>query len=100
MKVEGINLTIILNILKKTTKSSSILGMRKTVSMASHKNHNLGANKSFIIFLTSNLFTYFNDGFILKLKSQSIVYSINESEYIYIVFWNLKVKCTQYEICR
>ena len=33
------------------------------------------------------------------MKSQSIVYLLNGSEHtVYIGFWTLKVKCTQYEI--
>ena len=51
--------------------------------MASHKNHDLGANEGFKTFLTSKLFTYFNGGFTLKMKSQSIAYLLNGSEHIY-----------------
>ena len=57
--------------------------MTKTLAMASHKNHNLGANEGFVIFLTSKLFTCFIGGFTLKMKSQSIAYLLNESEHIY-----------------
>ena len=56
--------------------------MTKTLSMASHKNHNLGANEGSIIFLTSKLL---------------LIYSMEVN--ICIGFWTLKVKCTQYEIC-
>ena len=56
--------------------------MTKTISMVSHKNHNLDANEGFIIFLTSKLITHFIDGFTLKLKSQSITYLLNGSEHI------------------
>ena len=55
--------------------------MIKTLAIASHKNHNLGANEGFQIFLTSKLFTYFNGSFNLKIKSQSIVYLLNESKH-------------------
>ena len=57
--------------------------MAKTLSMVSHKNYNLNANKSFVLFLTSKLITSFIDGFTLKTKSQLIVYLLNESEHIY-----------------
>jgi hypothetical protein len=33
------------------------------------------------------------------MKSQSIAYLLNESEHIYIGFWTLEMKCTQYGIC-
>ena len=50
--------------------------------MISHKNYNLGANEGFVI-LTSKVITCFNDGFTSKLKSQSIVYFLNDSQHIY-----------------
>jgi hypothetical protein len=73
--------------------------MTKTFPMVSHKNNNLSANEGFLIFLTSELLTCFIGDFILKMKSQSIAYLLNESEHIYIGVWTLKVKCTQYGIC-
>ena len=57
--------------------------MTKTLSMVSHKNINLNANESFVIFLTSKLITCFIHGFTSKMKSQSIAYLLNESENIY-----------------
>ena len=59
--------------------------MTKTLSMASHNNYNLNASDNFVIFLTSKLFTCFIGGFTLKMNSQSIVYLLNENEYIYIL---------------
>ena len=56
--------------------------MTKTFSMVSHKNYNLNANESFVIFLTSRLTTCFIDGFTLEMKSQSTAYLLNESEHI------------------
>ena len=57
--------------------------MTKTLSMVSHKNFNLNAKRGFCHILTSKLITRFIDGFTSKRKSQSIVYSLNESEDIY-----------------
>ena len=51
--------------------------------MVSHKNQNLDANEGFVIFLTSKSFTCFIGDFTLRMKSQSIVYLLNESEHIY-----------------
>ena len=48
-----------------------------------YKNYKLGANEDFVIFFTSNLITYFIDGFTLKMKSQSIAQFLNESEDIH-----------------
>ena len=56
--------------------------MTKTISMLSHKNHNLDANEGFMTFLTSKLIIHFIDNFTLKLKSQSIAYLLNGSKYI------------------
>ena len=56
--------------------------------MVSHKNYNLNANESFVIFFTSKLITCFIDGVTLKIKSQSIAYLLNENEQIYWI-WNL-----------
>ena len=72
--------------------------MIKTLSMASHKNHNLSASEGFIIFLTSKLFTYFIGSFTLKMNpNQLLIYSVKVN--IYIGFWTLKMKWTQYGIC-
>ena len=57
--------------------------MTKTLSMASHKNYNIGANESFVIFLTSELITRFIDNFTLIMKSLPIAYLLNGSEHIY-----------------
>ena len=51
--------------------------------MVSHKNYNLNANEGFAIFLTSELNTWFIDGFTLKMKSQPIAYLFNGSEHVY-----------------
>ena len=71
--------------------------MTKTLSMVSHKNYNLNAKWGFCHFLTSKLITCFIEGFTLRRKSQSIAYLLNGSEHsVYIGFWTLKPKCTQY----
>ena len=57
--------------------------MTKTLSMASCENYNLNANEGFVIFWTSKLNIRFIDSFTLKMKSQLIVYLLNESEHIY-----------------
>ena len=57
--------------------------MTKILSMVSHKNHNLGANENFVIFLTFKMITCSIGGFTLKMKSQSNAYLVNESEHIY-----------------
>jgi hypothetical protein len=62
--------------------TTELLIMTKMLAVASHKNHNLDANEGFIIFLTSKFFTFFNGGFNLKMKSESIVYLLNESKHI------------------
>ena len=36
------------------------------------------------------------DNFTLIVKFQPIIYLLNESERIYIGYWTLKMKCTQY----
>ena len=43
--------------------------MTKALSMVSHKNYNLNADKGFVIFLISKLITWFTGGFTLKMKS-------------------------------
>ena len=63
--------------------------------MASHKNHNLGANVGFMIFLTSYLFTCFIGSFTLKMKSESIAYLLNGSEHIY---WILNLEGEMHSI--
>jgi hypothetical protein len=52
--------------------------------MLSHTNYNLNVNEDFESFMTSKLSTCFIDGFIFGMKSQSIVYLLLESVYIYI----------------
>jgi hypothetical protein len=69
--------------------------MTKPLSMVSHNKYNLSANEAFVMFLTSKLITCFIDGFTSKRKSQSIAYYSMEVN-IYIGFWTLKMKCTQY----
>ena len=56
--------------------------MTKTLSKVSHKNYNLNANESFVMFFPSKLITSFIDGFTLKMKSHSIAYLLNGSEHI------------------
>ena len=65
--------------------------------MVSHKNYNLNASDGFVIFLTSKLITCFIEDFTSKMKSQSIAYLLNGVN-IYIGFWTLKMKHTQYEL--
>ena len=48
------------------------------------------------MFLTSKLIACFIDGFTSKRKFQSIVHLLNMNWNIYIGFWTLKMKCTQY----
>ena len=63
--------------------------------MVSHKSYNLNANEGLVMFLASKLMTCFIDGCISKIKSgESFIYSMEVN--IYIGFWTLKVKCTQY----
>ena len=69
--------------------------MTKPLSMASHNNLNLGA-WGFCMFLTSKLITCFIDGFTSKREFQSIVHLLTMNWNIYIGFWTLKMKCTQY----
>lgn len=47
------------------------------------------------MFLTSKLLTHFIDGFILKTKSQFIVYLLNDNEHIY---WILNLEDEMYSI--
>ena len=63
--------------------------MTKSLSMVSHKNHNLNANEGFAMFLTSKLI------FTLKIKSQSLAYLLNESEHIY---WTLDLEDEMHSI--
>ena len=56
--------------------------MTKTLSMVSLKNYILSAIYAFVIFFTSNLISYFIDGFTSKVKSQSIFYLLDGSEHI------------------
>jgi hypothetical protein len=63
--------------------------MTDTLSMVSHKNYNLNANESIVIFLTSILITWFIGGFTLEMKSQSITYLLYGSEHIYWI-WDLE----------
>ena len=63
--------------------------MTKTLSIVSHKNYNLNANEGFVIILISKLITWFIGSFNLKMKSQSIVYLLIESEHIYWI-WDLE----------
>ena len=65
--------------------------MTKTLSMISHKNYNLNDDVDFVIILTSKLITCFIDSFTSKMKSQSISYLLNWSEYIYI-YWILNLE--------
>jgi hypothetical protein len=62
--------------------------MTKTLSMV-NKKYNLSTNEGFETFLTSKLITRFIGGFTLKIKSQSMIYLLNESEHIYWI-WNLE----------
>ena len=63
--------------------------------MVSPKNYRLIANEDFVIFLTYKLVTCLIDNFTLKMKFQSTAHYSMEVN-IYIEFWTLKVKCTQY----
>jgi hypothetical protein len=72
--------------------------MTKTHSMVSHKIYNLNANEGYVIFLTSKLITCLMiDGCTLDYPGELLIYSVEVN--IYIGFWTLKVKCTQYGIC-
>ena len=51
--------------------------------VVSHKNYNLSANKGFVLFLTFKLITCFINNFTSKMKYQSTVYLLNESEHMY-----------------
>ena len=73
--------------------------MTKTFSMVSRKSYNFSANAGFVIILTSKLVTCFIGGFTWKWNpSQLFIYSMEVN--MYIGFWTLKVKCTQYGIYR
>ena len=56
--------------------------MKKTLSLVSQKNYNLGANEVFVIFFTSKLITCFIDGFTFE-NEIPIIYLLNGSEHIY-----------------
>ena len=72
--------------------------MTKTLSMVSHKTYNLIANEGFVIFMTSKLIACFIDGSLWKWNPYKLlIYSMEVK--IYIGFWTLKVKCSQYGIC-
>ena len=62
---------------------SHLIRMTKILSIVSHKNYNISANECFVIFLTSKLITCFIDSFTSKMKSQSIVYLLNERQHAY-----------------
>ena len=53
--------------------------------MVSHKNYNLNANEGFVIFWNFKLITCYIDGFIFKMKSQSIPYLLNGTEHMYLI---------------
>jgi hypothetical protein len=67
-------------------KSQRPVVMNKFSSSVSHTNYNLNVNEDFVIFMTSKLSTCFIDGFIFEMKSQSIVYLLLKSVYIYMKF--------------
>ena len=67
--------------------------MTRTLSMGSHKNHNLSANEGFVISLTSKLITCFIGGFALTIKPQSIVHYSMEMN-MSNGFGTLRAKCT------
>ena len=52
--------------------------------MVSHKNYHLIANEDVFVPLTSKWITYFIDNFTSGMKSKTIIYSLSESEHIYI----------------
>ena len=88
-----------LYILNQHTNLSVILEWRRQIQIVTHKNYILSGSEGFVIILTSKSITCFIEGFTLIMKSQSIAYLLNGSEHIYIGFWALRVKCTQYGIC-
>jgi hypothetical protein len=63
--------------------------------MENHKNYNPSASEGLVICLTSKSIACFIDDFTFIMKSQSIAYYSMKVN-IYIGFWTLKVKCTQY----
>ena len=72
--------------------------MTKTLSMVSHKNYSLIGIEGFVIFLTSKWIACCIDGSLWKWNPcQLLIYSMEVK--IYIGFWTLKVKWTQYVIC-
>jgi hypothetical protein len=73
-----------IHILNQHTNLSFILEWQRHFQIVGHKNYNLGVNEDFVMFLTSKLMTCFIDGFTSKMKSQSIVYLLIRSAYIYI----------------
>ena len=86
-------------ILKHHTNLSVILKWQRQFQIVSHKNYNLNASEGFVTFFTSKSITCFIDNFTLIRNPLSISYLINGSEHIYIGFWTLKAKYTQYGIC-
>ena len=69
--------------------------MTKTLSMVSHKNYNLSANEGFVKkLLLSKLHALLTVSFQKENPNQLLIYSMEVN--IYIGFWILKTKCTQY----
>ena len=78
--------------------------MTNTLSKVSHKIITSMLTRVLIIFLTSKLITCFIDGFTAKMKFQSIVYLLNESEHMYWILdlegevhsiWDLRISGLQ-----
>ena len=63
--------------------------------MVSRKIYHLNINEEFSVSWTSKLLTYFIDGFILRMRSQSIAYLPGESEHTY---WILGLKVEVHSI--
>ena len=82
-------------ILNQHTNSSVILKGQKKFQIVSHQNYNLSASEGFVIFLISKSIKCFIGGSILIMKSQSITYLLNGSEYIY---WILDLEGEVYSI--
>jgi hypothetical protein len=63
--------------------------------MVSHKHYNPSASEGFVILLTSKLITCLLTSSLRKQNpNQLLIYSMEVS--IYIEFWTLEMKCTQY----
>jgi hypothetical protein len=73
--------------------------MTKTLSMVSHKNYNLNAKLRFLSFFDFqvNYMFYWRFHSEKGNPNQLLIYSMKVN--IYIGFWTLKPKCTQYELC-